>query len=67
MSETAARAGAMVADLHRVAEHGKAELVVGKLVLMSPTGAVPRRAAGRIYRSLDDYEQATGAGYAFPR
>jgi Uma2 family endonuclease len=33
---------------------------------MSPTGGIPGRAAGRIYRSLDDYERATGAGYAFP-
>lgn len=62
----ATRAEATVADLYRVPEDRKAELVNGGLVLMSPTGGVPGRAAGRIYRSLDDYEQAVGGGYAFP-
>ncbi len=57
---------ATLADLYRVAENGKAELVHGEVVLMSPTGGVPGRAGGKIYRSLDDYEQRTGAGYAFP-
>lgn len=60
------RAAQTVSDLQRVPENGKAELVNGELVLMSPTGAVPGRAAGRIYRSLDDYERATDSGYAFP-
>lgn len=62
----ATRAEATVHDLQRIPENGKAELVHGELVLMSPTGGVPGRAAGRIYRSLDDYERATGNGYAFP-
>lgn len=62
----ATRADATVDDLQRIPENGKAELVHGELVLMSPTGGVPGRAAGRIYRSLDDYERATGSGYAFP-
>jgi Uma2 family endonuclease len=48
---------ATVADLYRILENGKAELVYGKAVLMPPKGAVPGRAAGRIYRSLDDYER----------
>lgn len=60
------RAAQNVSDLQRVPENGKAELVNGELVLMSPTGAVPGRAAGRIYRSLDDYERMVGGGYAFP-
>jgi Uma2 family endonuclease len=60
------RGEAVVDDLYRVAENGKAELVHGDLVLMSPTGGVPGRAAGRIYRSLDDYEREVGGGYAFP-
>lgn len=63
---TECRAGATVADLYRVPENGKAELVHGEIVLMSPTGGVPGRAAGRIYRSLDDYEREVGGGYAFP-
>ncbi len=57
---------ATIEDLYRVRENGKAELVNGELVLMSPTGGLPGRAGGRIYRSLDDYERATGSGYAFP-
>ncbi|HEY2739693.1 MAG TPA: Uma2 family endonuclease [Thermoanaerobaculia bacterium] len=60
------RAAALTTDLSLVPEHGKAELVNGELILMSPTGGVPGRAAGRIYRSLDDYEQEFGGGYAFP-
>lgn len=62
----ATRAEATVNDLQRVPENGKAELVQGELVLMSPTGALPGRAAGRIYRRLDDYEREMGGGYAFP-
>ncbi|HEY7783833.1 MAG TPA: Uma2 family endonuclease [Pyrinomonadaceae bacterium] len=57
---------ATIDDLYRVPENGKAEIVNGELVLMSPTGGVPGRAAGRIYRSLDDYERNIGGGYAFP-
>src|SRR6266545_3619162 len=62
----ATRAEATIHDLQQVPEHGKAELVDGELVLMSPNGGIPGRAAGRIYRSLDDYERAVGGGYAFP-
>jgi Uma2 family endonuclease len=62
----ATRAEAGVDELYRVPDNGKAELVHGDLVLMSPTGGVPGRAAGRIYRSLDDYEREVGGGYAFP-
>lgn len=57
---------ATVDDLYRVPEHGKAELVDGELVLMSPTGGVPGRAAGKIYISLNDYERRVRGGYAFP-
>ena len=60
------KADATVDDLYRVPENGKAEIVNGELVLMSPTGGVPGRAAGRIYRSLDDYERSVRGGYAFP-
>ena len=62
----ATKTQATIDDLYRVPENGKAELVNGELVLMSPTGGVPGRAAGRIYRSLDDYERSVGGGYAFP-
>ena len=57
---------ATLADLARVPENGKAELVNGELVRMSPTGALPGRASGRIYRSLADYEDRTGLGFAYP-
>jgi Uma2 family endonuclease len=57
---------ATIEDLYRVPENGKAELVDGDLILMSPTGGVPGRAGGRIYRALDDYERGTKSGYAFP-
>jgi Uma2 family endonuclease len=60
------RTEATVDDLYRVPDNGKAELVNGELVLMSPTGGVPGRAAGEIYVSLHDYEKLVGGGYAFP-
>ncbi|MBI4551791.1 MAG: Uma2 family endonuclease [Candidatus Latescibacteria bacterium] len=54
-----------IEDLYHVPENGKAEIVNGELVLMSPTGGRPGRASGKVYRSLDDYERRTGRGYAF--
>lgn len=57
---------ATIDDLYRVAENGKAEIVNGELVLMSPTGGVPGRAAGAIYINLHHYERLVGGGYAFP-
>ena len=57
---------ATIEDLYRVPEHGKAEIVNGELVLMSPTEGVPARASGEIYISLHDYERRVGGGYAFP-
>ncbi len=66
--ETAGRItwSATVDDLYRVPEDGKAELVGGKLVRMSPTGFKPGRAGGRIYRRLCEYEERTRLGYAIP-
>src|SRR5919197_484567 len=43
---------ATIADLYRVPESAKAEIVNGRLVQMPPTGDVPNRAAGAIYVSL---------------
>lgn len=60
------RTRATVEDLHRVQETGKAELVNGEIVLMTPAGGIPGRAGGEIYISLRDYERRTGGGYAFP-
>ena len=55
-----------VADLYQVPDKGKAEVVNGELVRQMPTGGIPGRAGGKIYRSLDDYERLTGRGFAFP-
>lgn len=59
-----ARVGATIDDLYRVA--GKAEIVDGELVLMSPTGFLPARAGAAVYRSLLTYEEEAGLGYALP-
>ncbi|MBI4468306.1 MAG: Uma2 family endonuclease [Acidobacteria bacterium] len=56
---------ATVEDLYNVPERGKAELVNGELVLMSPTGGRPGRAAAKILISLSKYEDEHGGGYAF--
>ncbi len=50
---------ATVEDLYHVPEDGKAELVNGELVLMSPTGDMPNRAAGNVFVSLRLYERRT--------
>ena len=59
-----ARAEATIDDLYKV--EGKAEIVNGELVLMSPTGSSSGRAGGVIYRSLLEYEEETGRGFAYP-
>jgi Uma2 family endonuclease len=55
---------ATLEDLYKV--EGKAELVNGEIVLMSPPGGVPGRAGGKIYRRLAEHEEHVGGGYAFP-
>jgi Uma2 family endonuclease len=55
---------ATVADLARVPEGGKAELVDGEIVLMSPTGGFPGLAGHRITASLDAYVRRIGRGHA---
>ncbi len=57
---------ATIEDLYDVPENGKAEIINGEIVQMSPTGGVSGRSGGKIYRHLDDYEINTGRGYAFP-
>ena len=51
---------ATVEDLYRIP--GKAEIVNGEIVLMSPTGDLPSSAAGEIFASLRDYARRTGGG-----
>ena len=55
---------ATIEDLYKV--EGKAEIVNGEIVHMSPTGFWPGRAAKRIVRSLDDHEGQHGGGVAVP-
>lgn len=60
------QARATIEELYRVPENGKAELIDGEIVRMSPTGGIPGRAGGEIYIALRDYERSVGNGYAFP-
>jgi Uma2 family endonuclease len=53
---------ATIEDLYRVP--GKAEIVNGEIVLMSPTGAAPNYAATEIVFSLREYSRRTKSGYA---
>jgi Uma2 family endonuclease len=45
---------------------GKAELVDGEIVMMSPTGGLPGYASGMIYQSLSEYGKRTRRGFAIP-
>jgi len=53
---------ATIEDLYKV--EGKAELVNGEIVHMSPTGPDPHYAAWDIANSLRDYAEVTQSGYA---
>ena len=57
---------ATIDDLYRVPENGKAELVGGEIVRMSPTGGLPGRASAAIYVSLRRHEKTTRGGLAYP-
>ncbi len=56
---------ATIDDLYHVPEDGKAEVVHGELVLMSPMGDLPNRAAGAIYISPRQYERHVSNGRAY--
>jgi len=55
---------ATLEDLARVP--GKAELVNGRIVRMSPTGGLPGYAGREIVASLHAYSRRTGVGHAIP-
>jgi len=55
---------ATIEDLYHVPENGKAEIVNGELILMSPTGEMPNRASSKIWLRLYEYEQTHGTGIA---
>jgi Uma2 family endonuclease len=56
---------ATIEDLYRVPGNAKAEIVNGEVLLMSPTGDLPNRAAGAIYISLRQYEAKVDSGRAY--
>ncbi|HEX2080757.1 MAG TPA: Uma2 family endonuclease [Longimicrobium sp.] len=53
---------ATLEDLWEV--EGRAELIDGEIVPVTPSGQLPVRAAARIWRSLDDHEPLHGGGLA---
>ena len=53
---------ATIEDLYKV--EGKAELVNGEIILMSPTGNLPGYAAGEIFSSLREYSRRHKYGRA---
>lgn len=59
------RTQATIEDLYHVHEDGKAEIVDGELVLMSPTGDLPSTAASEIFVSLREYARRTQSGRAY--
>ncbi|MFY9610799.1 MAG: Uma2 family endonuclease [Blastocatellia bacterium] len=56
---------ATIEDLYHVPEDGKAEIVNGELVLMSPTGDLPGGAALEIVVSLRERARRTNIGRAY--
>jgi Uma2 family endonuclease len=59
-----ARTRATIEDLYKV--EGKAELVDGEIVTMSPSGPMHGRAAARVFLTLLSYEAGAGWGHAVP-
>ncbi len=57
---------ATIEDLARVPENGKAEIVNGDLVLMTPGGGLHGYAGGVIFASLLEFGHRTGLGHALP-
>jgi len=64
ITKTAVSVEELIDRLYRT--EGKAEIINGEVVEMTATGFLPGRASGRIFRSLDDYEQQNDGGYAIP-
>ena len=56
---------ATIDDLYKLPDNGKAEIVNGEILLMSPTGDLPNSAAGAIYASLRQFARTTGRGRAY--
>lgn len=58
----ATKARTIVDDLYQI--EGKAEIINGEIVLMTPTGIAPGFAADEIFASLHDHAKRTGMGRA---
>lgn len=58
------KTGATIEDLYQVPENGKAEIVDGEVVMMSPTGDDPSFAAGEIFANLREYVRRKRVGRA---
>lgn len=54
---------ATLRDLYK--EPGKAELIGGRIVRFMATGRKPNRVAGKIFRKLAEFSEATGKGEPF--
>jgi Uma2 family endonuclease len=58
------RSRATIKDLYQVPDNGKAEVVNGEVVLMSPTGDAPGYAGDEIFASLRERARSTKVGRA---
>lgn len=56
----------LIEALHRAHDQGKAEIVNGEIVILSPTGGKPSRVSGLIFAALLAYERQSGRGTALP-
>ena len=59
------KAEATIEDLYQIPGGGKAEIVDGEIILMSPTGDLPSSAAFEIAVSLRQYSRRTKLGRAY--
>lgn len=57
--EMSTKPKATIEDLYKLTDNGKAEIVDGEIVRISPTGDMPNRAGGSIYVSLREHEGTT--------
>ena len=59
------KAEATIEDLYQIPGGGKAEIVDGKIIRMSPIGDLPNTAAGEVFASLREYARRVKNGRAY--
>jgi Uma2 family endonuclease len=59
------KAEATIEDLYQIPGGGKAEIVDGEIIRMSPTGDLPNTAAGEVFASLREYARRVKNGRAY--